>query len=161
MNSTNAWRYQWPHRRLLFPTPPNFILPTHNRQVLNVDGCIRVEEGQWTEKEPAVLPKEAAMQRRKLWATNRDRYSVPQQPGPSGGFSRRTTRPGRQWGSTETVPLCTDTAGGDSCHLPLHGKQAIDHDAILHTKMHCSKTLINYNGKKGCESLGKTITTFK
>jgi len=82
MNSTNAWRYQWHHPRLLFPTPPNFIQPAHNRKVLNVEGCMRGEEGQWTEKEAAVLPKEAATQRRKLWATNRDRYSVPQQPGP-------------------------------------------------------------------------------
>lgn len=52
----------------------------------------------------------------------------------AGGFSRRTTRPSRPWGSTETVPLCTDKAGGDSCRPPLRGKRATDHDAILHTK---------------------------
>lgn len=59
----------------------------------------------------------------------------------AGGFSGRTTRSGQPWGSTETVQLCTDTAGGDRCRSPLCGKQAFDYAAILNAKIHCSEVL--------------------
>lgn len=49
----------------------------------------------------------------------------------AGGFTGRTTRPSRPWGSTETVPLCTNAADGDSCWPSLSGKQAINHFEML------------------------------
>lgn len=85
-------------------------------------------------KESAVLPKPRRREVNSERQTETGTLS-PSSQAHAGGFSGRTTRPGRPWGSTETVPLCTDAAGGDSCCSPLHGKQA----GKLSVKTHCSE----------------------
>lgn len=106
--------------------------------VLNVDGRMTEEKG---EKRACELRRKLQSfrknQRRREGNSERQTETgtlSPSSQAHAGGFSRRTTRPSRPWGSTETVPLCTDKAGGDSCRPPLRGKRATDHDAILHTK---------------------------